>query len=114
MATYLIDENLPDSRIPVWLGAEFVHQRSIEPGRHDFSIWRYAQAQGLTIVTKDLDFADLALTRMPPPRVILLRLGGMKLSAMRDFLAQNWLSIIELSASNRLVNVFSDYLQGLN
>ncbi len=113
---YLIDENLPDQRIPVWQAANFIHQRAIEPSRHDSSIWRYARAHGLTVVTKDQDFAELVLApgHVPPPRVIVLRLGGMKLADMRDFLAQNWPAIVQLSTLNKLVNVFPTFLQGVN
>lgn len=114
MADYLIDENLPNGRIPVWRAANFVHQLTVEPGDHDFSIWRYAAERNLTIITKDLDFATLALARTPPPRVIILRLGGMKLPAMRDFLEQNWPGIIQLSTVNKLVNVFPNFLQGID
>ena len=93
MVHYLIDENLPNGRIPVWRSADFVHQLTIEPSRHDFNIWRYAAERSLTIITKDTDFATLALTRTPPPRVIVLRLGAMRLRQMRDFLEENWAAI---------------------
>ena len=114
MVEYLIDENLPDGRIPVWQATNFLHQRAIEPGRPDFGIWRYAQEHGLTIITKDLDFAKLAATQTPPPRVIVLRLGGMKLQEMRDFLTENWSAVAALSHDNKLVNVFPGFLQGIN
>lgn len=114
MLIFLLDENLPDSRIPAWEGPEFVHQRSIAPAGHDAGIGRYARERSLTIVTKDSDFAESALANTPPPRVVFLRLGGMRLRDMRDFLARNWPEITQLSALNKLVNVFPTFLQGIN
>ena len=42
----------------------------------DPAIWRYAVAQGLTVVTKDEDFESMALVLAPPGKVILILLGN--------------------------------------
>lgn len=42
----------------------------------DGTIWRYAARHGLTIVSTDRDFYDLALGLGLPPKVIWLRLGN--------------------------------------
>ena len=39
----------------------------------DSAVWEFAKARGLTIVTADADFYELATTVGPPPRVIWLR-----------------------------------------
>lgn len=39
-------------------------------------MWAYAAAHGLTVVTKDVDFVELATLRGTPPRVVWLRLGN--------------------------------------
>lgn len=39
----------------------------------DSSVWEHAKAHGLTIVTADADFYELATTFGPPPKVIWLR-----------------------------------------
>jgi predicted nuclease of predicted toxin-antitoxin system len=41
----------------------------------DAEVWERARAEGYTIVTKDSDFADLAVLRGAPPKVIWVRLG---------------------------------------
>ncbi|EFO79776.1 hypothetical protein OSCT_2374 [Oscillochloris trichoides DG-6] len=42
----------------------------------DFVIWSFAQANGFTIVTKDLDFNDLSALRGAPPKIIWIRIGN--------------------------------------
>ena len=42
----------------------------------DEEVWRFAKDHGLTIVSKDRDFADLAVFRGHPPKAIWLRLGN--------------------------------------
>ncbi len=42
----------------------------------DETVWNYARANDLVIVTKDPDFADLAVVYGFPPRVVWLRLGN--------------------------------------
>ena len=41
----------------------------------DQDIWHYAGVAGLTIVTQDSDFADMATVFGPPPKVLWLRCG---------------------------------------
>ncbi|WP_255478586.1 DUF5615 family PIN-like protein [Rufibacter sp. XAAS-G3-1] len=45
----------------------------------DAQIWRYAQENNLTIVSKDADSSSRLLLRQPPPKVIHLRYGNMKM-----------------------------------
>jgi predicted nuclease of predicted toxin-antitoxin system len=42
----------------------------------DRAIWEFAKANGLTIVSQDSDFADMAALYGPPPKVIWLRCGN--------------------------------------
>jgi len=42
----------------------------------DQALWRYAQANGFTLVSQDSDFADMAALFGPPPQVIWLRCGN--------------------------------------
>jgi predicted nuclease of predicted toxin-antitoxin system len=39
----------------------------------DLSLWEYAKANGMAIVTADADFYELATAFGPPPKVIWLR-----------------------------------------
>jgi len=42
----------------------------------DSTIWQHAKKNGFVIVTLDKDFADLALQRGVPPKIIWLRCGN--------------------------------------
>ena len=42
----------------------------------DRTVWAYAAARGLAMVSKAADFQHLSTTLGPPPKVIWLRLGN--------------------------------------
>jgi predicted nuclease of predicted toxin-antitoxin system len=42
----------------------------------DSTLWQYAKANGLVIVSQDADFAEMAAVYGPPPKVIWLRSGN--------------------------------------
>jgi predicted nuclease of predicted toxin-antitoxin system len=42
----------------------------------DGVIWDYAKANDFTLVSQDVDFADMAILYGPPPKVIWLRCGN--------------------------------------
>ena len=42
----------------------------------DRMLWDFAKANGFTIVTQDVDFAEMAALLGPPPKVIWLRAGN--------------------------------------
>ena len=68
-------------------------------------MWDHARANNLTIVTKDADFSDRIMSSTPPPRVIHLRVGNMRLAELRDFLLRVWPQLDELSAWHKLLIV---------
>ncbi len=75
----LFDQNLsrrlPALLAPCYAGSQQVIGAGLI-GADDRSVWVYAAAQGLTVVTKDVDFRDLSLAYGPPPKVIWLRIGN--------------------------------------
>src|SRR4051812_939427 len=52
----------------------------------DLIVWDYAKANGFTIVTQDVDFANLSLLRGHPPKIICLRCGNQPTSAIERIL----------------------------
>ena len=42
----------------------------------DRTVWEFARANGVTLVSLDADFAEMAALRGPPPKVIWLRCGN--------------------------------------
>ena len=55
----------------------------------DVAVWNYAARNGLTIVTHDADFAELAAFRGPPPKVIWLRCGNRPTAEIEDLLRRH-------------------------
>jgi predicted nuclease of predicted toxin-antitoxin system len=75
----LFDQNL-SRRLPALLGKEYPGSTHVIlaglSGSSDRSVWAFAAAHDLAVVSKDKDFQHLAATLGPPPKVIWLRVGN--------------------------------------
>jgi predicted nuclease of predicted toxin-antitoxin system len=112
MARYLIDVNLP-YRFSLWAGDDFIHGRDLGERWSDSELWAYARIHDLIIVSKDADFSERILVSSPPPRVVLIPFGNMK---MRDFhgqISRQWPEIAALCGDNRLVRVHEDRIEAI-
>ena len=106
---FLIDNQLP-SALAHWLrerghDAEHVLTVGFAQGK-DTPVWRYAQAQGAVLITKDEDFAEWVRRSRPGPQVVWLRIGN---STKRELFA--WLDPLlpailrQLEQEERLIEV---------
>lgn len=112
MLKYLIDVNLP-YRFSLWNSADFIHQKNIDDEWTDEQIWEYAKENNLTIITKDADFSNRIIFHEPPPKVIHIRFGNMKMREFYTTLTAIWKDIIDLSETHKLVNVFRDRIEAI-
>lgn len=112
MAKYLIDVNLP-CYFSLWESDDYLHVKDIDDEWSDSQIWNYAREHGLTIVTKDTDFSNRILLGGPPPRVIHIKFGNMRLQDFHATISRSWDEICELSRRCALVRVFSDHFEGI-
>ena len=75
----LFDENL-SPKLVVRLAAQFPDSAHVSrvglDQADDATVWTFAGANGLTIVTKDADFSELSLRLGTPPKIIWLRRGN--------------------------------------
>jgi predicted nuclease of predicted toxin-antitoxin system len=75
----LFDQNL-SRRLPALLAAEFPGSEQVLLAglatASDQAVWAYAAGRGLSIVSKEADFSNLAARLGPPPKVIWLRIGN--------------------------------------
>ena len=78
---FIVDVNL-SRRVDVWQSEEFEFVADINDEWKDTEIWNYAKENGLTIITKDTDFANRILVSEMPPKIIHLRIGNMLLGAL--------------------------------
>ena len=112
MPKFVVDANLP-YLFSLWKSEKFIHVYDINDSMTDEEIWNYAKENKLTIITKDADFSTKALFKAPPPKVIHLKIGNMKMRQLYDFLSKNWDEIEQASDSYRLINVYIDRIEGI-
>jgi predicted nuclease of predicted toxin-antitoxin system len=112
MKKYLIDVNLP-RYFSLWSGDEYEHVVNINDELKDSEIWLYAKQQHLTIVTKDADFSELVLLNEPPPRVIHIKFGNMKMREFHQLLSKIWIDVCLLSEDYKLVRVYQNRIEGV-
>lgn len=113
MSKFLIDVNLP-RRIKCWQGADFEYVVDIDDGWTDSKIWEYARIHELTVVSKDADFSHRIVLASPPPRVIHIKVGNMRLRDFSAFIELVWSSACAVSVEYKLVNVFRDRIEGVS
>ena len=113
MPTYLIDVNLP-YYFSYWRSADYIHQTDQQNDAEDYEIWQYAKERGMTIVTKDADFADRMLLSEPPPRVIHIRVGNVSMRDFHQLVDSIWNDVLTMSRDYKLVTVFKDKLEAVN
>ncbi|HEY5040891.1 MAG TPA: DUF5615 family PIN-like protein [Verrucomicrobiae bacterium] len=56
----------------------------------DSTIWQHAKENGFVVVTLDKDFADLALQRGTPPKIVWLRCGNSTVGEVERLLRVNF------------------------
>lgn len=69
----------------------------------DPEIWFYARTHDFLLVSKDNDFAELAVLRGSPPKVVWLRLGNCSSAAVEKLLSRNFTVIAEFVADPQRV-----------
>lgn len=113
MKKYLIDVNLP-RYFSLWSGNEYEHIVEINDELKDSQIWLYAEAHNLTIVTKDADFSEFVLLNEPPPRVIHIKFGNMKMREFHQYISNIWNEVCLLSENYKLVRVYKNRIEGID
>ena len=112
MKGFLFDENLPVRlRFSPKLPIVSISKAGKNPD--DSQIWEFARRHELVIVSKDADFSDRIITHSPPPWVVHLRFGNLRKSEFHALLARVWPQVEKLLKSHKLVNVYSDQLEGI-
>jgi predicted nuclease of predicted toxin-antitoxin system len=110
---FLIDVNLP-RYFALWASDAYLHVVNINDEMKDSEIWQFAKERHLTIVSKDADFSELALLNDPPPRVIHIKFGNMKMRDFHQALTKIWPEVCKLSESYRLLRVYPDKIEGVD
>ncbi len=112
MKHLLIDENLPSSLASL-LPVETTHATDLGSQPTDKALWQYANQDGWVILTRDTDFFDRVILYGPPPKVIWVRLGNIRRSALETHLMNLWPSITEMLENADLVEVHPQALEAV-
>jgi predicted nuclease of predicted toxin-antitoxin system len=112
VAKYLIDANLP-YYFELWNNPYFIHVKDIDDSLSDEQIWDFAKQNDLIIVSKDADFSLKVLIKGPPPKVIHLKFGNLKMSAFHDIISKIWTEIEVKIEDHSLINVFIDRIESI-
>jgi predicted nuclease of predicted toxin-antitoxin system len=74
----------------------------------DPTIWQHAKDHGFVLVTLDKDFADLALQRGAPPKIIWLRCGNSTVATVERLLRANFkdIELFESSPSASVLEIW--------
>jgi predicted nuclease of predicted toxin-antitoxin system len=110
---FLIDVNLP-YYFSLWNSKEFIHQFDLGDDWPDEKIWEYAKTNDLTIVTKDSDFSNRILLKLPPPKVVHIKFGNKKMKEFFNIINTSWPQVVELNKDFKLINIFEDRLEAIN
>jgi predicted nuclease of predicted toxin-antitoxin system len=91
---FLIDANLPPA-LAHWLKNagedDAVHVFDLgQANALDTDIWRLAQRDEYIILTKDVDFAYLAIGDSEGPHVVWLRCGNLTLTSFKSWFDARW------------------------
>ena len=113
MNKYLIDVNLP-YYFSLWNYEDYIHQLDLNPTAKDSDIWQFAKHNNLTIITKDSDFSNRIMLSEPPPKVIHIKLGNMKIKNFHSCISKIWNDVLVLNKDYKLINVFADRIEGIN
>ncbi|MFY0483364.1 DUF5615 family PIN-like protein [Flavobacterium sp. PLA-1-15] len=113
MPKYLIDVKLP-YHFSLWNSEDCIHQKDINDEWSDEQIWEYAKNKNLTIITKDVDFFNKMLLHTPPPKVIHIRFGNLKMKDFFDLTTKIWSHVLELNQKNKLVSVYMDRIEAID
>ena len=113
MKGFFFDENLP-SRLTFKPGLPVVTTTSLGSSPTDTQVWEFAQRRELVIVSKDADFSERIILRMPPPWVVHLRFGNLRRKEYHALLARVWPQVETLLKTYKLVNVYADRVEGVH
>jgi len=112
MRGFLLDENLP-AQLPLPTTQPVVHARSLGASLTDSEIWSIAEREQWVIVSKDADFAERMMVATPPPWVVHLRIGNLRLSEFQALVVRIWPQIEALLPAHKLITVYNDRIEAV-
>lgn len=101
-ARLLFDQNLSPKLVKrladIFPHSDHLYFLNLDISR-DLQIWEYAKANGLVIVTKDVDFADMSILYGFPPKVLWICRGNCSTAEIENILRDHQDAINGLSTN---------------
>jgi predicted nuclease of predicted toxin-antitoxin system len=110
--TYIVDVNLP-YYFELWNNPRFTHVKDLNDEWTDDEIWEYSKDNDLIIISKDADFSNRIIVKNPPPKVIHIKVGNLKIQQLHKFLNDNWPIIEKKIKKFKLLYVYHDRIEGI-
>ena len=115
-AGILLDENV-SARLRGAFDVPVVHVNEWQGGLKDWALWERAQQESLVIVTQDADFTERMLAQEPPPWVVHVRTGNMRVADFRVLLdsvwPRVWPRVWALLADHKLVVIYRNGIEAV-
>lgn len=108
----LLDKNV-SARLRGSFNVPVVHVSEWTRSLKDRALWARAREASLVIVTQDADFTERMLAQEPPPWVVHVRTGNMRVADFRALLDAVWPRIWDLLAEHKLVVLYRDGLEAV-
>lgn len=112
MTGYLLDENLP-RRLTFTPSLPVTHATDLAASPTDTILWDHASGHRLAIVSKDTDFSDRIMLSAPPPWVVRLAFGNLRLRDYHAVLARAWPQIEALLPAHKLLIVHANHIEAV-
>jgi predicted nuclease of predicted toxin-antitoxin system len=95
---FIIDAQLPESLCQYFHNCDCIHTSKLKRGNQsrDSSINEVSIKENRVVITKDTDFYYSYITSQKPYKLILVKLGNMRLSDLKQYFQNNSNKIIEI------------------
>ena len=91
-----------------------IHVSDWADGLKDRVLWERATEGSLVIVTQDADFTERMLAQEPPPWVVHVRTGNMRVQDFRVLLEGVWPRIWAMLDTHKLIVMYRDRLEAVS
>jgi predicted nuclease of predicted toxin-antitoxin system len=94
----LIDAHLPESLAQYFQGHDVIHVSALPEGNYtkDSVLNQISVLENRALITKDNDFYYSYVAGRKPKKLVLVKLGNMRLNALKSYFEKNAVKIIEL------------------
>ena len=102
---FIIDAQLPESLVKVFADHDVIHTKSLEQGNYtkDREINKLSMKENRVVITKDTDFYYSYLSAKIPYKLVLVKLGNIKLKELIAYFEQNKTQLLEILETHSLI-----------